>query len=104
MKEYKGPVIVIVGPTGSGKTGLSIEIAKELTGERSASLADALLTRRTSSTSRSATPASLNFISARTHVIMNISLGGDIIFLNNYVKGISWRLSRGIAHKILPTL
>ncbi len=30
---YKGPVIVIVGPTGSGKTGVSIEIAKEVDGE-----------------------------------------------------------------------
>ncbi len=28
--EYCGPVIVIVGPTGSGKTGISIEIAKKL--------------------------------------------------------------------------
>lgn len=26
---YKGPVIVIAGPTGSGKTGVAIEIAKE---------------------------------------------------------------------------
>lgn len=30
---YKGPVIVIVGPTGSGKTGLAIDIAKEIGGE-----------------------------------------------------------------------
>ena len=30
---YTGPVIVIVGPTGSGKTGLSIEVAKEVGGE-----------------------------------------------------------------------
>lgn len=30
---YNGPVIVIVGPTGSGKTGISIEIAKEVGGE-----------------------------------------------------------------------
>lgn len=29
-KRYGGPVIVIVGPTGSGKTGVAIEIAKEL--------------------------------------------------------------------------
>ncbi len=29
-KRYEGPVIVIVGPTGSGKTGVSIEIAKKL--------------------------------------------------------------------------
>ena len=28
MDEVRGPVIVIVGPTGSGKTGLSIEVAK----------------------------------------------------------------------------
>ena len=75
MKEYKGPVIVIVGPTGSGKTGLSIEIAKELTGERSASLADALLTRRTSSTSRSATPASSHSISPES----SLEFGGEII-------------------------
>lgn len=34
-REYKGPTVVIVGPTGSGKTGVSIEIAKELTRERS---------------------------------------------------------------------
>lgn len=27
---YDGPVVVIVGPTGSGKTGISIEIAKKL--------------------------------------------------------------------------
>lgn len=32
-KIYTGPVIVIVGPTGSGKTGISIEIAKEVGGE-----------------------------------------------------------------------
>ena len=30
---YTGPVIVIVGPTGSGKTGVAIEIAKEISGE-----------------------------------------------------------------------
>lgn len=30
---YNGPVIVIVGPTGSGKTGLSVEIAREVEGE-----------------------------------------------------------------------
>ena len=30
---YAGPVIVIVGPTGSGKTGVAIEIAKEISGE-----------------------------------------------------------------------
>ena len=30
---YKGPVIVIVGPTGSGKTGVAISIAKEVNGE-----------------------------------------------------------------------
>ncbi len=29
-EEYTGPVIVIVGPTGSGKTGVAIEIAKSL--------------------------------------------------------------------------
>lgn len=75
MKEYNGPVIVIVGPTGSGKTGLSIEIAKELTGERSASLADALLTRRTSSTSRSATSASSHSISPES----SLEFGGEII-------------------------
>ena len=28
--HYDGPVVVIVGPTGSGKTGFSIEIAKKL--------------------------------------------------------------------------
>ncbi len=33
MEKYTGPVVVIVGPTGSGKTGLSIEIAKEVGGE-----------------------------------------------------------------------
>ena len=31
--RYRGPVIVIVGPTASGKTGVSIEIAKEVNGE-----------------------------------------------------------------------
>ncbi len=30
---YTGPVIVILGATGSGKTGVSIEIAKKLNGE-----------------------------------------------------------------------
>lgn len=75
MEKYTGPVITIVGPTGSGKTGLSIEIAKELTGERSASLADALLTRRTSSTSRSATPASSHSISPES----SLEFGGEII-------------------------
>ena len=30
---YNGPVIVIVGPTGSGKTGVAIEIAREIGGE-----------------------------------------------------------------------
>ena len=33
MPRYDGNVIVIVGPTGSGKTGVSIEIAKEIGGE-----------------------------------------------------------------------
>ena len=32
-EAYNGPVIVIVGPTGSGKTGVAIEIAKEIGGE-----------------------------------------------------------------------
>ena len=31
-RYYDGPCIVIVGPTGSGKTGVAIEIAKELSG------------------------------------------------------------------------
>lgn len=31
--KYEGPVIVIVGPTGSGKTGVSIEVAKKIGGE-----------------------------------------------------------------------
>ena len=31
--NYAGPVVVIVGPTGSGKTGVSIEIAKKINGE-----------------------------------------------------------------------
>ena len=31
--RYYGPVIVIVGPTGSGKTSISIEIAKKIGGE-----------------------------------------------------------------------
>lgn len=31
--NYVGPVVVIVGPTGSGKTGVSIEIAKKINGE-----------------------------------------------------------------------
>ncbi len=30
---YNGPVIVIVGPTGSGKTGVAIKIAKKIGGE-----------------------------------------------------------------------
>lgn len=29
----KNPLIVIAGPTASGKTGLSIELAKEIDGE-----------------------------------------------------------------------
>jgi len=33
MKVYDGPVIVIVGATGSGKTGVAIEVAKLLGGE-----------------------------------------------------------------------
>ena len=33
MSRYEGKVIVIVGPTGSGKTGVGIEIAKEVKGE-----------------------------------------------------------------------
>lgn len=32
-KRYNGKTIVIVGPTGSGKTGVGIEIAKEINGE-----------------------------------------------------------------------
>ena len=30
VKPYEGPCIVIVGPTGSGKTGVAIEIAREV--------------------------------------------------------------------------
>lgn len=33
MQTYKGPVIVIVGPTASGKTGAAIALAKEVGGE-----------------------------------------------------------------------
>ena len=33
LNRYNGKVIVIAGPTGSGKTGVSIEIAKEIGGE-----------------------------------------------------------------------
>ena len=33
LETQNSPVIVIVGPTGSGKTGVSIEIAKEIGGE-----------------------------------------------------------------------
>jgi tRNA dimethylallyltransferase len=33
MKFNNTPLVVIVGPTGSGKTGLSIELAKEYNGE-----------------------------------------------------------------------
>ena len=33
MKEYKPKVIVIGGPTASGKTGLSVELAKKINGE-----------------------------------------------------------------------
>lgn len=32
-RVYEGPCIVIVGPTGSGKTGIAIEIAKRIGGE-----------------------------------------------------------------------
>ena len=32
-KAYTGPVIVIAGPTGSGKTGVAVEIAKKVDGE-----------------------------------------------------------------------
>ena len=32
-EHYNGPVVVIVGPTGSGKTAVAIEIAKEVGGE-----------------------------------------------------------------------
>ena len=31
--SYDGPVIVIVGPTASGKTGAAIELAKKVGGE-----------------------------------------------------------------------
>ena len=33
MQTYKGPVIVIVGPTASGKTGAAISLAKKIGGE-----------------------------------------------------------------------
>ena len=33
MSRYNGKVIVIVGPTGSGKTGVGIRIAKKVGGE-----------------------------------------------------------------------
>ena len=33
MQTYKGPVIVIVGPTASGKTGAAIALAKKINGE-----------------------------------------------------------------------
>ena len=33
MKTYNGPVIVIVGPTASGKTGAAISLAKKIGGE-----------------------------------------------------------------------
>ena len=33
MARYEGKVVVILGPTGSGKTGVSIEIAKKIGGE-----------------------------------------------------------------------
>ena len=32
-REYKGPCIVIVGPTGSGKTGVAIDIAEDVGAE-----------------------------------------------------------------------
>ncbi len=33
LPRYDGPVVVILGPTGSGKTGVSIKIAKAIGGE-----------------------------------------------------------------------
>ncbi len=33
LPRYNGPVVVILGPTGSGKTGVSIKIAKAINGE-----------------------------------------------------------------------
>ena len=33
MADRKEPIIVIIGPTGVGKTALSIELAKKLDGE-----------------------------------------------------------------------
>lgn len=32
-ERYKGPVVVIIGPTGAGKTAVAIEIAQEIGGE-----------------------------------------------------------------------
>ena len=57
---------MIVGATGSGKTGVSISVAKKVTELRSASSEGALLTRRMSNTSRSVDPSSSRSINSET--------------------------------------
>ena len=75
VKPYDGPVIVITGPTASGKTGVSIEIARKLSAERSASSEDALLSRRMLNTPPSGAPSSSHSISAESFLV----LGAEII-------------------------
>ena len=75
IKPYEGPVIVITGPTASGKTGVSIEIARKLSAERSASSEDVLLSRRMLNTPPSGAPSSSHSISAESFLV----LGAEII-------------------------
>lgn len=73
-------VVVILGPTASGKTGVAIEIATTLSAREglasssaSSSLADARLARGMSNTARSDAPAALNKLDDQREVL---NLGG----------------------------
>ena len=68
--------VVILGPTGSGKTGVAIEIATQASALLAptfssdiSSSADALLSRRILNTASSATPASSNYLEDNCEVL-----------------------------------
>ena len=90
VKPYDGPVIVITGPTASGKTGVSIEIARKLSAERSASSEDALLSRRMLNTPPSGAPSSSHSISAESFLV----LGAEIISADSRAIYKGWTLGR----------